>query len=308
MTTTAASPSHAAVDRLRAVFKQIRVHQWVKNLLIFIPLIAAHHFDDTWSWIALFQAFCAFSFTASTIYIINDLCDLRSDRLDPIKCKRPFASGALPTNWAPFLMAGLLTAAVISSWNLPIRFREGLLLYVAINLLYSFRLKRIIIVDVVILASLYTLRILMGGYAANIPISRWLLAFSIFVFFSLALVKRYTEILHKDIKSENTRRGYLKQDKDVLLALGASSSFLSMLIFVLYINSPEITQLYALPGQLWFVIPVMLYWFSRLWILSSRGVLSGDPVVFILRDPSAWLTLGVIAIIAGMGMGLIPAF
>lgn len=308
MTTTAASPSHVAMDRLKAILKQIRVHQWVKNLLIFIPLIAAHRFYDAWSWLALLQAFCAFSVTASTIYIINDLCDLKTDRLDPIKCKRPFASGALPISWAPLLMVGLLGAATFFAWNLPIRFRGGLLLYMIINLLYSFKLKRIIIVDVVILASLYTLRILMGGYAASIPISRWLLAFSIFVFFSLALVKRYTEILHKDVKSENTRRGYLKQDKDVLLALGASSSFLSMLIFVLYINSPEITQLYASPGQLWFVIPVMLYWFSRLWILSSRGVLSGDPVVFILRDPAAWLTVGVVAIIAGMGMGIIPTF
>jgi 4-hydroxybenzoate polyprenyltransferase/phosphoserine phosphatase len=301
-------PGHerTAVSLLRAM----RLHQWVKNLLVFIPLVAAHKVSDGSALLAVVIAFIAFGVTASAVYLLNDLLDLAVDRRHPQKCRRPFASGELPLFWGLVLPPLMVLAALLLSllW-LPVTFLAVLVGYFFMTLAYSFKLKSIPIVDVMTLAGLYTIRVIAGAAAVAIMPSFWLLAFSMFLFLSLALVKRYTELnsLRECGKLSAAGRGWHVDDLSLVSAIGASAGVACVLVLALYIDSQPAEQLYRVPEALWLVCPLLLYWVSRLWFKAHRGQMHEDPVVFAITD---WVSLvigilaaGIVAL-ASSGFGL----
>lgn len=271
---------------LRAWVRAIRVHQWLKNLLVFVPLLAAHLFTDSAAATQALAAFFAFSLCASGVYVLNDLLDLPSDRQHPRKRLRPFASGELP------LLHGLAAAPLLAlagfalAWLCSPAFAAVLGVYYAATLAYSLRLKRVHMLDVMLLAGLYTIRIIGGAVAVGVPLSFWLLAFSMFLFLSLAMLKRYTELfaLSAAGREEASGRGYASGDLSLLQALGGSAGYLSVLVLALYINSPDSMELYSRPQVLWLLCPLLLYWISRAWSLVQRGRMHDDPVVFAITD------------------------
>lgn len=284
---------------LKTYLKGLRVHQWLKNLLVFVPLIAAHAWDSTAGVQAALLAFLAFSLCASAVYVLNDLVDLEADRRHVRKRQRPFASGLIPIWQGSLMIPVLLAGALGFATALPASFIMVLAFYFCLTLAYSLVLKRRVIVDVLMLAGLYTLRVIAGGAATGIVPSFWLLAFSMFIFLSLAVVKRYSELLitlqqHKD---QPAGRGYTVQDLPVLMSIGTGSGMVAVLVFALYINNPEITDIYSNPLWLWLVPPLLLYWVSRLWMKAHRGEVDDDPVVFAVRD---WQSLLVVALSAGL--------
>ncbi len=275
-----------------AVFMQLRPHQWAKNLLLFLPLLLAHRTNDVSSWAGLLAAFVAFCFTASAIYTVNDLADRESDALHPTKRNRPIPSGRLGVSAAFVLIAALLVASTVvaSVWT-PVQFITWLVVYVVATTLYSMWLRKVVLVDVLLLGGLYSLRILAGGAAVGVQVSPWLLAFSLFLFTSLAFLKRYCE-LRDTVEREGravSGRGYHVGDAGLVLILGPALGFLAVLVFVLYLNSPEVMRLYAHPLRLWSMVPVMLYWVARMWLLAHRGVMHEDPVLFALRDGGSYV-------------------
>lgn len=265
--------------------RAVRVHQWLKNLLILVPLFAAHQFSINTALQAL-AAFIAFSLCASGVYVFNDLLDLNADRLHPRKKLRPFAAGNLKIVHG-LAAAPLLTLAgfAVTWWCVP-ALLPILGLYYLATLAYSLRLKQIHMLDVMLLASLYTIRIIGGAVAIDVPLSFWLLAFSMFVFLSLAMLKRYTELfgLMSEGRNQISGRGYTSEDLTLLQALGGASGYLSVLVLALYINSPESLALYSRPELLWLLCPLLLYWISRAWSLVQRGRMHDDPLVFSLTD------------------------
>ncbi len=279
--------------------KALRPVQWLKNLLVFVPLLAGQKLGDPALFFAACMAFIAFSLTASSVYLVNDLLDLAADRRHHRKSARPFASGALPI-MTGIIAAPLLIAAgiVIGLLFLPPAFLIVLGGYLLLTSLYSFWLKRHVIVDVILLAGLYTLRIIAGSGATGIAPSFWLLAFSQFIFFSLALVKRYTELRMKaDDGSIIAGRGYYPADLPVLIALGAASGMMAVLVLALYIESPATAALYAGRAWLWLIPPTFLYWVARLWMKTHRGEVHDDPVVFAARDRQSLLIAGMLGLI-----------
>lgn len=287
-------------NHLFTFIKALRCYQWVKNLLVFVPLIMAHKvFDETRIWHA-FWAFWAFSLCASGIYILNDLVDLKSDRLHPKKRLRPFACGKLSIPTGIVLSAGLLACAfTIAAIALNFWFIAGLVLYMSVTLAYSFYLKKTTVADVMTLAGLYTLRVLLGGVATDIAVSSWLLEFSMFFFLCLAFVKRYTEFDVLQLSSEGRLpgRGYIAGDKEWMHKMGAGSGYLAVLVLSLYINDEDVAELYNQPKILLLICPALLYWISRLWLLASRGYLEDDPIVFAIKDRRSYLLGAVIAVI-----------
>jgi len=281
---------------LKVYAKAIRVHQWLKNLLVFVPVLAGHQLSAGPITAALL-AFAAFSLCASAVYVINDLLDLSSDRVHARKRNRPFASGALPISHGLVMAPGLLLASALIAAQLPIAFAGTLVAYFAVTCLYSFWLKNQVIVDVLMLASLYTSRIIAGSAATSIVPSFWLLAFSMFMFLSLAIVKRYSEMLVaiQQNKTKAAGRGYVVSDLPVLVSLGASAGYMAILILALYVNSPDLNGLYPRRWALWLVLPPMLYWISRVWMKAHRGEMHDDPVVFAATDKQSW----VIALLIG---------
>jgi 4-hydroxybenzoate polyprenyltransferase/phosphoserine phosphatase len=273
----------------RSLIKAIRVHQWAKNVLLFVPLILAHKFSDISALMNAITGFFAFSFLASTVYVLNDLLDLASDRVHPKKRNRPFASGALSIRFGLGMLPILLGIAALLTAQLSAGFALTLLGYFVVNLAYSFRLKKTHSLDVVLLACMYTLRVFAGGSATETPVSDWFLSFSTFFFFGLALLKRYTEV-SKMVVRKASGRGYFLDDKSALLNLGISSSLLSTVIFSLYINSPQVTALYTHPQHLWLALPILLFWVCRLWIQASRNEVDSDPVVHALKDKVSYFT------------------
>jgi 4-hydroxybenzoate polyprenyltransferase/phosphoserine phosphatase len=275
----------------------LRVHQWLKNLLVFVPLLAAHQGSPATLGQAL-AAFVAFSLCASAVYILNDLLDLDSDRRHVRKRNRPFASGLVPVWHGALMVPALLAASTAVALFLPPQFGAVLLFYFALTLAYSVLLKRQVIVDVLMLAGLYTLRVIAGAAATAILPSFWLLAFAMFVFLSLALVKRYSELLVtlQQNQSMPAGRGYSVQDLPVLMSAGTSAGMVAVLVFALYVNSPDVHRIYTQPHYLWLVPPLLLYWVSRLWMKTHRGEIDDDPVVFALRD---WQSL-VVAALSGV--------
>lgn len=282
---------------LLVYIKALRVHQWLKNLLILVPLLAAHELSSVLGLIQAGYAFVAFSLCASAVYVLNDLLDLESDRQHIRKRKRPFAACTIPLSQGMLMVPILLVIAFAVACLLPMQFAIVLSVYFLMTLAYSFRLKKQVIVDVMMLAGLYTMRIIAGAAATAITPSFWLLAFSMFIFLSLAMVKRYSELLItlQANKKEPAGRGYSVEDLPVLMAIGVSSGLGSVLILALYINSPETSQMYPNTMWLWLIPPIILYWTSRMWMKAHRGQVDDDPVVFAAKD---WQSLTVIALSA----------
>lgn len=282
----------------RLIVSEIRVRQWVKNLLVFLPTLLAYRFLDREPVFHSALAFFSFSFGASAVYVLNDLLDLEADRHHPEKRHRPFASGDLPLKTGYLLIPTLVLASLGLALLLPREFLVILLVYFVVTSLYSFRLKQVALVDILVLASLYTLRIIAGSAATGIAVSEWLLAFSMFLFLSLAAVKRYVELLRlrrrindeeHDGEARVKRRGYFADDLELIVQMGLSSGYIAVLVLALYISSDTVAELYDRPQVLWFVCPLLLYWISRIWLLAHRGVLQEDPLSFAVNDRITWL-------------------
>ncbi|WP_175104094.1 UbiA family prenyltransferase [Pararobbsia alpina] len=278
---------------LRLIVKEMRVYQWVKNLLIFVPLLTSHRFTDVSSILAAVIGFASFSLCASAVYVLNDLLDLDADRRHARKRNRPFASGQLPASLGLGLAAALLLASAGLAILLPAKFALVLAGYFVVTLAYSFALKRQILIDVFTLAALYTTRIVAGGAANVIPLSYWLILFSGLLFLSLAMVKRYTELdgLVRNGKTEVAGRGYLTQDVMILCAFGTASAYAAVLVLALYMNSPEIKMLYQHQQPLWVLFGLILYWVSRVWMFAFRGQMNDDPIVFAIKDRTSLIVI-----------------
>jgi 4-hydroxybenzoate polyprenyltransferase/phosphoserine phosphatase len=270
----------------------VRPHQWLKNLLVFVPLLAAHQYGSCSSALLALSAFLVFGLAASSAYVLNDLVDVEADRRHPSKCRRPFASGelSLPQGWAAWpliLCSGLVLAAVA----MPPLFTGAVVAYVLVSVGYSMWLKRIPVLDVLTLAGLYTLRIVAGAVAIRVPLSFWLLAFSMFMFLSLAFVKRYGE-LHVARDAERSEplsgRGYAARDLEMVASLGATAGQISVLVLALYVQDGHTVAVYAQPTIIWLACPLLLYWVARVWMLAHRGQVHEDPVLFALRDRVSW--------------------
>lgn len=282
----------------KVVAKALRVHQWAKNALIFVPVAAAHRLSLQ-SLEESLVAFLAFSLCASSVYLLNDMLDLEADRQHPVKRRRPFAAGQLSLLFGLGAAPLLLAAAVLLATALPTRFLGVLAVYYAATLAYSFGLKRLVMIDVLALAGLYTIRIVAGAAATTIALSFWLLMFAIFIFLSLALVKRYAElhVMREEGKLSAKGRGYQVDDIALLQNLGASSGYLSILVLALYLNSPDIAVMYRHPKLVWALVPIMLYWISRIWMLTHRGKMHDDPLVYALKDKVSLLTGAAAAVV-----------
>ncbi len=269
----------------RSVIKAIRVHQWAKNVLLFAPLVLSHQLNAR-SLAAAVAAFFCFSFVASANYLVNDMLDLESDRHHPAKRMRPFAAGDLAVTTGFALAAVLVLAAAALLPLLPVAFALWMALYIASTMAYSLYLKRVAIVDVLVLSGLYTLRLLAGGAATGTEISQWLAGFSSFLFLSLAMVKRFSELenLRERGLSATHGRGYLVSDMGQIRSFGTASAYAAVVVFMLYIGRPDVILLYRHPTRLWLVVPLLIYWLNRVWLLASRGELDDDPVVFATRD------------------------
>lgn len=273
--------------RLLLILKALRLHQWLKNLLVFVPLLAGQKLGEIGPALQAAVAFLAFGLCASSIYVLNDLLDLPADRRHPRKRRRPFAAGDLPLDLGLSLIPGLLLASVVLSvLTLPPLFLAALATYAASSLFYNLFAKNRVIWDVMLLAGLYSLRVLGGATATAIVPSFWLLAFSMFLFLSLAMVKRYSEMdsMLKLGLGSAEGRGYLTADMPVLQSIGVSAGFLSVLVMALYINSPEVGRVYDQPQALWIICPLLLFWIGRVWLQTHRGLMHDDPVVFAARD------------------------
>ena len=286
----------------RTIIRAVRAHQWVKNLLIFAPLVMAHQLSNNVAIAASALAFVAFCGCASAVYLMNDLFDLESDREHRSKKRRPLASGELAVSEAFFIFVSLLLVAFIVSRGLSNNFRLCLGLYFVSTCAYSLRLKQIPLIDIFVLAGLYTLRILAGGYVAHIAVSPWLLAFSMFLFTSLACSKRYSELLSAKQASRDRPigRGYHTSDLYLISQFGISSGYLAVLVMALYINSAAVRALYLYPNYLWLICPLLMYWISRIWLLTNRGRMHDDPIVFAIRDLTSYLVV-ILALIVMFG-------
>jgi 4-hydroxybenzoate polyprenyltransferase len=292
---------------LRALAKVLRVHQWMKNLLLFIPLIAGHRFGSIGPWLGLLLAFVSFSLCASTVYIANDLLDLESDRLHPRKRARPFASGLVPA-WVGVVLAPvLLTVSLLLGAYVGGHFLPWLLFYFAVTCAYSWTLKRLILIDCLTLAMLYTLRIVAGAAAADISLSFWLLAFSVFLFLSLAFVKRYAELQVQILAGKNKAhgRGYLTSDAPLVQMLGIAAGYAAVVVLSLYLNSDAVLMLYRAPEIVWGAVPVILFWVSWIWMQAHRGKMHDDPLVFAVKDRASLVAgTGFAAVLAAGAIGL----
>lgn len=283
---------------LRAWMKLLRVHQWVKNALVFVAAFTAHRFDLV-SIAQATVAAIAFSLAASSIYILNDLVDLDADRRHRSKRLRPLAAGTVSVRQAMIVAPALLVAAVAIGSLASIQFVAVLLIYLAATTAYTFYLKRKMMVDIVTLASLYTLRVIGGAVAIGAIPSEWILAFSMFIFTSMALIKRYVELAARvDAGLPNpTNRDYRKSDLNVLGALAAASGLNAVTVFALYISSDTVHHLYRHPHALWLICPVLLYWIGRALIMAERRYMDDDPIVFALKDRVSLLSFALIGVI-----------
>lgn len=283
--------------------RMLRVHQWMKNLLLFIPLLAAHQITNSDAWLALILAFFSFSLCASSVYIVNDLLDLESDRQHPRKRNRPFAAGLVPASigvaLAPLLLLGSLALAQYVGGH----FLSWLLFYLVLTCAYSWGLKRLMLLDCLTLAMLYTLRIVAGAAAMTMGLSFWLLAFSVFLFLSLAFVKRYAELEVQllDGKQKAHGRGYYTSDAPLLQTMGITSGYAAVMVLAFYLNSDAVIQLYQTPEFIWGTVPVMLFWISWMWMKAHRGEMHDDPLVFAVKDKASLLAGITFAAVLAMG-------
>jgi 4-hydroxybenzoate polyprenyltransferase len=294
----------AIADRpnlLRELLRAMRPHQWVKNILVFVPILTAHALTETSAWIGGAILFAAFCCTASAIYLINDLLDIAADRAHPRKRLRPFACGAIP------LPIGVLAAGILLAAGLALavigQVAWIIVLYAAMSISYSLRLKELPLVDVFMLGALYTIRLFGGGEATGHRLSLWLLGFSSFLFLSLALLKRVEEMMSllNSGGSKAARRGYSPADTPILQLFGVASAFASSIVLSLFVQSEANAQHYASPNLLWLIVPLLLYWQCRMWLAGARGQMHHDPIVYAARDRISW------AIGAGVSAVLIAA-
>ena len=289
--------------RTLAILRAMRPHQWVKNLLVFVPLVTAHAVGVIGGWAEAFLTFWAFSLTASGIYLINDLCDLPADRQHPQKCGRPFASGVLPPQIG--LMVAPLLVVAGGSLGAASGIAPVLAVYAALSLGYSFFLKSQPLVDVFVLAALYTIRLIGGGIATGYTVSLWLLAFSSFLFLALSIVKRVAELqamakrerrgparleggMPRDEKKV-AGRGYLAGDLHILELMGVAASFVTSLVLALYVQSEMTPAGDHQPTLAWGIVPLVLFWQCRVWFVTLRGEMHHDPIVYAARDWVSWV-------------------
>jgi 4-hydroxybenzoate polyprenyltransferase/phosphoserine phosphatase len=272
----------------KAWLKALRVHQWTKNVLVFLPMLLAHELTTPLYYIQAVTAFFAFSFLASSIYVVNDLMDLHADQHHPRKHRRPFAAGNLSLMAAAIAVPSLIVASLLLAQTLPVAFSGVLLFYLLLTTLYSWRLKQLVLIDVLTLSAFYTIRIFAGTAAYGVKTSGWLIAFSIAIFFSLALVKRYAELREAlDAHPEKIGargRGYHARHLPWLSRVGVVAGILSGVVLGLYVHSEKVMQFYKTPALLWLLCPLVIYWISRIWFLAIRGKLSDDPLDFAARD------------------------
>jgi 4-hydroxybenzoate polyprenyltransferase len=277
---------------LTTLVKAIRARHWVKNLLVFIPIITAHRLQDGPILAAGALAFAAISLCASSIYLINDLLDLDSDRVHPDKRGRPLASGSLPIPLAVGLSLILMAVGIAISLRLPADAVKLVVVYLIATTAYSLSLKRRVLLDVFALSFLYTLRVLLGGAATGLLLSPWFLAFSVFTFLSLAFSKRASELvrLKRAETTETPGRAYFARDHLTVQSCGITSAYLAAIVLALYLQSDTVKRFYASPAWLWLLVPLFLYWISRIWVLVNRGAMDEDPVLFATRDRITYLT------------------
>lgn len=275
--------------------KVLRLHQWLKNLLLFVPIFAAHQLTDVHIWWSLVYAFLSFSLCASAVYIANDLLDLESDRKHVRKSKRPFASGRVSIRSALILTPILLFASFSLAQHVGGNFLPWLAAYFVLTCAYSWGLKRLMLIDCITLAMLYTLRVIAGTAAVGLTLSFWLLAFSIFLFLSLAFIKRYAELELQLLSGTHKThgRGYYTSDAGLIQTLGVSSGYAAILVLALYLNSDAILVIYQTPEFVWGAIPIMLFWISWMWMQAHRGKMHDDPVIFAITHKAS--------ILAGIG-------
>lgn len=274
----------------------------MKNLLLFVALLAAHQWSDIDAWQALIVAFMSFSLCASSVYIANDLFDLESDRLHPRKRHRAFASGHIPIWMGVALAPVLLLASLVLAWLTGSQFLFWLLCYFVLTCAYSWGLKRLVLIDCLALAILYTLRIVAGAAAAQLELSMWLLAFSVFLFLSLAFVKRYAELVTPGQQGNEKvhGRGYYISDAPLVQTLGITSGYASVVVLALYLNSVTVLQLYHNPEMVWGAVPAMLFWISWMWLRAHRGEMHDDPLVFALKDKPSLAAGAVFALVLAL--------
>jgi 4-hydroxybenzoate polyprenyltransferase len=277
---------------IKSYAEALRLHQWLKNFLVFIPLVMAHRFLEPDLVAKAAIAFLAFGLCASSVYLLNDLIDLSADRHHPRKKERPFAAGDISPLFGLFASPWLLGLSLLISLLLPRDFIWMLVLYYLLNLAYSFYFKQVVLVDVILLAGLYTMRIMAGSASVEIWPSSWLLAFSTFIFLSLALVKRYAELVIMNAESGMVRvRGYQIIDKELLASLGSGSGYVAVLVLAIYISSGKAEVLYTRHHFIWLLCPLLLYWISYVWLIAHRGVMHDDPLVFTLKDRVSRITI-----------------
>lgn len=285
----------------RTLNKTLRLHQWVKNLLIFLPLVVTHQLFNTEALQAVTLAFVAFGFAASSIYIINDLVDLPNDRIHITKRHRALAAGdaSILTGWIVWPLL-LVSSLVISFGFISNAFGLTVIAYITLTILYSLKLKKLAVFDVITLSLLYTMRIIAGAIAIQAMPSMWILSFSLFFFFSLALMKRFSELL--ELKNSTTAetiagRGYRSDDLELVSSFGAGAGLISVLVFLLYIHDPSIAALYSQPLFLWLGGVILLIWITRAWLHAHRGLMHEDPIVFALKDKFSFLLVGCLALV-----------
>lgn len=272
--------------------KLLRIHQWLKNALLFAPIIAAHQINNPETWLTLIIAFFSFSFCASSVYIINDLFDLDSDRHHPRKRYRPLASGTVSTKVGIMLIPILLSLSVGLACLVNPLFLKWLLFYFTVTCAYSFGLKRLVLIDCLTLAMLYTIRILAGSAAAGLVLSFWLIAFSVFLFLSLAFVKRYAELEMQILKGKQKAHGrsYYTTDAPLIQTMGITSGYAAVLVLALYLNSEDVLRLYQNTAFVCGAVPVMLFWISWMWLQAHRGKMHDDPLIFAMKDKVSLLS------------------
>ena len=289
----------AARDTFNLWMRALRIHQWSKNALLFLPGLLSHRILESNVLSASALAFLAFSLCTSGVYVLNDLHDMATDRRHPRKRHRPFAAGRLTARSGYAALFTLLLAAICLACTVGYPFAAVLCGYYFITWLYTLRLKYIALVDVMKLAALYTLRIIAGSAATTIPVSFWLLAFSMFIFLSLAVAKRYAEVNEaaSSDPASISPRGYSADDLPFLLATGVAAGYCMVVVMAVYINSGDSLLLYQNRQPLWLVCLLLLFWISRMWLLTTRGKMPDDPVAFALRDLTSWMVLALIALI-----------
>jgi 4-hydroxybenzoate polyprenyltransferase len=297
------------MSRVWTLLEAMRPHQWVKNVLVFAPIVLAQQLGDARALIATGLTFVGFCLVASAGYLVNDILDLDADARHPVKGRRPLAAGRLAVSHArvvAIVMPSLAIGGVY--WFVSPATAVMLIAYLVGTLAYSFLLKEKLFLDVLVLAGLYTHRVLTGGVAAQVRVSPWLFAFCIFFFLSLALLKRYVELdtdggEDESRNSKNSRRVYLRGDLGLVQTMGVASGYLSVLVLGLYTSLEEITRYYSNPDVLWLVIPLMLYWISRIWLLARHGAIPSDPVLFAIRDSVSYVVFAGVVVV-----GVVAAF